>query len=145
LTQPCYTPDPRYEALQVLTRARFQLVHVMAQEKNRVLARVFQTFSAYGPGRPFADVFGATSQHVLTELTVSEIASLELPCLAQRVFGSGADAHISSVSALQAQDTTIHNHRLLAQKQLPTILTPRLIGVTVTRRLATARSAKTSA
>jgi len=88
-----YTPDPRYEALQVLTRARFQLVHVQAQEKNRVLARVFQAFSAYGKGRPFADVFGATSQHVLAELTVSEIASLDLPCLAQRVFGASADAY----------------------------------------------------
>jgi transposase len=88
-----YTPEPRYEALQILTRARFQLAHVMAQEKNRVLARVFQAFSAYGKDRPFTDVFGATSQHVLADLTVSEIVSLELPCLAQRVFLDGADAY----------------------------------------------------
>jgi transposase len=91
---PAYAPDPRYEALQVLTRSRFQLAHVLAEEKNRVLARVFQAFSAYGPGRPFADVFGTTSQRLLSELTVSEIAAMDLPCLAQRLFPTGADAYL---------------------------------------------------
>lgn len=82
---PAYAPEPCYDALQILTRTRFQLAHV--------LARVFQAFSAYGKGRPFSDIFGVTSQRVLTERTVSEIVGLDLPSLAQRVFADGADAY----------------------------------------------------
>ena len=93
---PTYTPDPRYDALGVLTRTRFQFAHLLGQEKTRTLTRVFQMFSAYGRGRPFSDVFGVTSQRVLAELTVAEIAELDLPALAQRIFRPGADAYFSA-------------------------------------------------
>ncbi len=91
-----YAPDPRYDALGILTRTRFQLAQLLGQEKTRTLTRVFQVFSAYGPGRPFSDVFGVTSRRVLAELTVAEIADLDLPALAQRIFGPGADAYFSA-------------------------------------------------
>ena len=88
-------PDPRFDSIRSLTRARYQLAKILGGEKNRALAVLFRTFSAYGRGKPFSDVFGLTSMHVVSELTVSEIATLSLPQLAERVFGT-AHAFFSS-------------------------------------------------
>ena len=81
-----FKPDPRFASIQRLTRARFNLARTLGREKNRALSLLYLGFSAYGPDKPFSDVFGATSTKLLSELTLSEMASLTLPELAERVF-----------------------------------------------------------
>lgn len=83
-----FKPDPRFAPIQKLTRARFHLAKMLAREKNRALSLLYLGFSAYGQNKPFSDVFGATSTKLLSELTLSEMASLTLPELAERVFST---------------------------------------------------------
>ncbi len=83
-----FKPDPRFASIQRLTRARFHLAKMLAQEKNRAVSLIYLGFSAYGQDKPFSDVFGVTSMKLLSEFTLSEMASESLPDLAERAFGT---------------------------------------------------------
>ena len=83
-----FKPDPRFASIQRLTRARFHLTRMLAQEKSRALSLIYLGFSAYGQDKPFSNVFGVTSTKLLSEFTLSEMASLTLPELAERVFST---------------------------------------------------------
>jgi len=82
------TFDERYLPLQRLTRYRYHLSHALAQEK--VYARMVPIYlkaSDYTrKPKPFSDVFGATSRHILSEhATIDELASWPLDDLAQEL------------------------------------------------------------
>lgn len=69
--------------LRFYTRFRFHLVQNLAREKCYFSAFLFLKASAYRRLEPFADVFGATSRLVLTQLpSLDELAALPLEALA---------------------------------------------------------------
>jgi transposase len=82
------TFDERYLPLQRLTRYRYHLSHALAREK--VYARMVPIYlkaSDYTrKPKPFSDVFGATSRHILSEYaTIDELAALPLDDLAEEL------------------------------------------------------------
>ncbi|HET8630572.1 MAG TPA: IS110 family transposase [Thermomicrobiales bacterium] len=60
-------PDPRYFALQRLTRCRFHLVATVVRTKAQALTSLFLAASEYDRPAPFSDPCGATSTAVLAE------------------------------------------------------------------------------
>ena len=67
--QPPATPwqlDEHWLSLRLLTRLRYHLVHSLAREKNLAQLYLFLLRPSYTTYRPFANVFGVTSQQVLT-------------------------------------------------------------------------------
>jgi transposase len=86
-----YTPPPdfRYAALQRLTRFRFHQAEALSREKNRALQLIFLRFSNYSHQCPFSDVFGKTSQAVLTELTTDQLAQAPLEQLMELMLQHG--------------------------------------------------------
>jgi transposase len=78
-----YAFDERYLPLRQITRAYSRLVHALAAEKAFCLTFVYLLASEYKRLRPFSDVFGVTSQQVLTEYPdVAAIAAIPLDELA---------------------------------------------------------------
>jgi transposase len=82
------TFDERYLPLQRLTRYRYHLAHALAREK--VYARMVPIYlkaSDYTrKPKPFSDVFGATSRHILSEYaTIDELAFMPLDDLAEEL------------------------------------------------------------
>lgn len=74
-----YAFDERYLPLRQITRAYSRLVHALAAEKAFCLTFVYLLASEYKRLRPFSDVFGVTSQQVLTEYPdVAAIAAIPL-------------------------------------------------------------------
>lgn len=80
-----YVPSSEWLALRMLTRYRYRLSRLIAQEKLRALTRVFLKASEWQRGQPFSDVWGATSATLLTEFTVAEIAAMTLPQLTRLI------------------------------------------------------------
>ena len=79
-----YTFDPRYLPLRQLTRAYCRLTHTLAAEKAFALTLLYLTASEYQRLKPFSDIFGVTSTHILTEYPdVAAIAATPLNELAQ--------------------------------------------------------------
>ena len=66
---PYYTwsPQAAWLPLRFYTRLRFHLVQVMIREKNFFQAYLFLRCSAYQRAKPFSNIFGATSQQVLSQ------------------------------------------------------------------------------
>lgn len=81
-----YQFDPRYLPLRQLTRAYGRLVHTLAAEKAFCLSLVYLAASEYQRLKPFADPFGVTSSHILTEYPdVAAIADIPVDDLAQQL------------------------------------------------------------
>lgn len=77
--------DERYLPLQRLTRYRYHLSHTLAREKIYArLGPIYLKLSDYTrKPKPFSDIFGATSRHVLSEYTtIDELAMMPLDDLA---------------------------------------------------------------
>ena len=113
--RPAPAPDPRYTALRVVTRHRFQLAQTVAREKNRALNELFCLWAGYraaakDDGQPFfTDVFGRASQHVLTQYTPDQVATTPLATIAKEIAEIGGPA-------LKAPDDIAHTLQRLAQK-----------------------------
>lgn len=60
-----WQPQPDWLPLRFLTRLRYHLAHDLTREKNLFQLYLFVRYSAYAPVKPFADLFGATSRHLL--------------------------------------------------------------------------------
>lgn len=77
---PWTPPDPRYAALQVLTRHRRQLSRLITQEKNRALVQLFCVWGQYAhTDEPFfSNVFGRASEAVLVRYTPDTLAETPL-------------------------------------------------------------------
>jgi len=97
-----FIPNQLYQPLQRLTRFRCHLMHQVAREKSYFLSFLFLKFSEYQNLDPFSDIFGATSQAVLTDyLSVDEIAAAPLEELAQLLVKEGRN-HFSSPETIAA-------------------------------------------
>ena len=80
------TFDERYLPLQRLTRYRYHLSHALAQEKvyTRMVPIYLKASDYTRKPKPFSNVFGATSRHILSEYaTIDELATLPLDDLAR--------------------------------------------------------------
>lgn len=74
-----YHYEAGYFRLRLLTRYRYHVVHTLAREKSYCLAILYLKASEYTrkEKQPFSDVFGATSQAVLTEFaSIEDVAAL---------------------------------------------------------------------
>lgn len=84
VTKEVYMDDYRYQALKVLTRARFQLVQSLAREKQRFLNGLFIKFSGLAQENIFSDTFGAASMALIEEFeSVDELAYMDTEELAE--------------------------------------------------------------
>lgn len=71
--------DFRYLPLQRLTRFRYHLIQTITREKNYFLTNLFLKFNTFCQDRVLSDIFGATSEAILTEfLSPEEIAARPL-------------------------------------------------------------------
>jgi transposase len=68
----------QYEALQRLTRTRFNLMHNIARDKTRFLNQVFLKFSGMRMDNPFSNTFGTTSLAVIQELEPEQIVAMSI-------------------------------------------------------------------
>jgi transposase len=81
-----YAFDERYLPLRTLTRAYRRLVQTLAAEKAFCLAQVYLLASDYQRLKPFSDLFGVTSLHLLDEYPdIAAIADLPLDDLSAEV------------------------------------------------------------
>jgi transposase len=72
--------------LRFYTRYRFHLAQDLTREKNYFLALLFLKASAYTRCQPFANPFGLTSSHILSQDTdLAALAALPVEQLAQRL------------------------------------------------------------
>jgi len=86
---PSYTWELREEwlTLRFYTRLRFRLANLLGNEKNYFLTFLFLRSSAYKSSKCFSDVFGATSQQVLTaEPLFEELDTLSTEDLAAYLY-----------------------------------------------------------
>jgi len=80
-----YRFPERYLPLRSFSRAYARVTHLLASEKAYLLSVLYLWASAYRPGadKPFSNLFGATSQYVLTQYAnIQAIAALSLDELA---------------------------------------------------------------
>lgn len=81
--------EDKYIALQKLTRARFHAAQDLSREKNRFLGYVFMKFSSLTQEKIFSNNFGKASTAVITELSVDEIAYMDLEELSKFIREKG--------------------------------------------------------
>lgn len=81
--------DAVYGPLQRLTRFRYHLSETLTREKLYTLGLLFLAFSEFGAAAPFKDPFGATSQAVLEEFSLDELAIKPLEELTAYVARNG--------------------------------------------------------
>jgi transposase len=81
--------DAVYGPLQRLTRFRYHLSETVTREKLYTSGILFLAFSEFGAVGPFRDSFGATSQAVLEEFSLDELATKPLEELTAYVARSG--------------------------------------------------------
>jgi transposase len=81
--------DTVYGPLQRLTRFRYHLSETITREKLYTLGLLFLAFSEFGATVPFKDPFGATSQAVLEEFSLDELAAKPLEELSAYVARRG--------------------------------------------------------
>jgi transposase len=84
-----YVPDDFWQGLRRLTRYRFKLSRILAQEKTRFQAYAFLKCSDWKRAKPFSDVFGATSAALLTEFTAAELREMPHDQLADLIARRG--------------------------------------------------------
>jgi transposase len=91
--RPAVAWSPQLDTLPLrfYTRLRFHLVQDLVREKGYFSALLFLKASAYGRLKPFSDVFGAASRHVLSEApSLERLAALPVTELAQHLTNSAA-------------------------------------------------------
>jgi transposase len=81
--------DIVYGPLQRLTRFRYHLTQTITREKLYTLGILFLAFSEFGAAAPFKNPFGATSQALLEELSLDELAAKPLDELTDYVARNG--------------------------------------------------------
>lgn len=93
--------DEHWLSLRLLTRLRFHLTHSLTREKNLAQLYLFLLRPSYTAHHPFANVFGATSQQLLTaaegtqgleDLPVEELAAALQELSGDRLPNPGANA-----------------------------------------------------
>jgi transposase len=84
-----YVPDDFWQGLRRLTRYRFKLSRILAQEKTRFQAYAFLKCSDWKRVKAFSDVFGATSAALLTEFTAAELREMTHDQLADLIAHRG--------------------------------------------------------
>jgi transposase len=71
-----YLPSDVWQGLRRLTRYRYRLSRNLAREKMRFQSYAFLKCSDWKRGRPFSNLFGATSAALLTEFTTAELKAM---------------------------------------------------------------------
>ncbi len=78
-TEYSWHSQPKYLALQRLTRHHCHLTHTLGREKSYFLAILYLKASEYQHLKPFSDPFGKTSTTILREYaTIGELAAIPL-------------------------------------------------------------------
>ncbi|AVX30713.1 Transposase [Carboxydocella thermautotrophica] len=91
--------DFRYLPLQRLTRFRYHLMQTISREKNYFLTNLFLKFNTLQQNEVFSNLFGATSEAILTEfLSPEEIAARPLEDLIDFLMEKG-NKHFSDPKA----------------------------------------------
>lgn len=91
--------DFRYLPLQRLTRFRYHLIQTITREKNYFLTNLFLKFNTICQDKVLSDIFGATSEAILTEfLSPEEIAARPLDELIDFLMEKGK-SHFSNPEA----------------------------------------------
>lgn len=106
--------DFRYLPLQRLTRFRYHLTQTITREKNYFLTNLFLKFNTLQQNEVFSNLFGATSEAVLTEfLSPDEIAARPLDDLIDFLMEKGKKHFSDPVATAEALKHAAHNaHRL---------------------------------
>jgi transposase len=84
-----YAPDDFWQGVRRLTRYRFQLSRSLGREKTRFQSFAFLKCSDWKRAKPFADICGATSAALLTQLTAAELRDLTHDQLADLISHRG--------------------------------------------------------
>lgn len=107
VSQP-YQFQERYLPLRTYSRAYVRITHSLAAEKAYLLSVLYLWASAYQrrPDKPFADLFGATSQYILTEYAdiqaIADLPPAELATLLSKRSGNTFRAPQETARKLQA-------------------------------------------
>ena len=134
--------DPHWLKLRFLTRFRFHLVKGLVREKNHYQLYLFLAHSAYGPKRPFAEVFSRINRTILHEpslleqlqhLSVEELAeklaelsknrlsdpmesAIRFQCVMQESFSLPEDIEVPVNFALNSMKTIIEGYQYQIQE-----------------------------
>lgn len=114
--------NSRYLPLRVLTRAYHRLIHTLASQKAYAVTLIYQLVSEYQRLKPFSDVFGVTSQFVLSEYAdITRITEIPVNALA-------AELNIHARGSLPAPKKNAHTlHRIAdSSYSVPAFLQPPL-------------------
>lgn len=106
--------DFRYLPLQRLTRFRYHLMQTITREKNYFLTNLFLKFNTLQQNEVFSNLFGATSEAVLTEfLSPDEIAARPLDDLIDFLMEKGKKHFADPKATAEALKNAARNaHRL---------------------------------
>ncbi|GAV21592.1 IS110 family transposase [Carboxydothermus pertinax] len=106
--------DFRYLPLQRLTRFRFHLTQTLTREKNYFLTNLFLKFNTLQQDEVFSNLFGATSEAILTEfLSPDEIAARPLDNLIDFLVEKGNKHFADPKATAEKLKIAAHNaHRL---------------------------------
>ncbi|NMA14862.1 MAG: IS110 family transposase [Clostridia bacterium] len=112
----CCQVDFRYLPLQRLTRFRYHLTQTITREKNYFLTNLFLKFNTLQQNDVFSNLFGATSEAVLTEfLSPDEIAARPLDDLIDFLMEKGNKHFTNPKATAEALKNAAKNaHRLKA-------------------------------
>jgi len=77
LPEPYPSHQP-YIPLQRLTRFRKHIIDSMAKEKTYFTTHLFLKFSSYSSVKPFSNSLGASSEALITEFSLDELASIDI-------------------------------------------------------------------
>lgn len=113
LPQSCQV-DFRYLPLQRLTRFRYHLMQTITREKNYFLTNLFLKFNTLQQNEIFSNLFGATSEAILTEfLSPDEIAARPLDELIDFLMEKGNKHFTNPKATAEALKNAARNaHRL---------------------------------
>ena len=67
INKEVYISDPKFKALQTLTRQRFHIVKELAAEKQRMINIIFKKYSSLAQDKVFSDRFGASAMALYEE------------------------------------------------------------------------------
>jgi transposase len=108
-----HTFDPRYLPLRQLSRAYFRLTHTLAAEKSFALSLIYLLASEYRRNKPFSDVFGVTSGHILSEHpNIAAVADISLDSLV-------AELNLLSRNHLKDAEESAQKLHQVAQSSYP--------------------------
>lgn len=119
-----YQFNERYLPLRQLTRAYSRLIHTLAAEKAFCLTLIYLLVSDYRRPGVFSDVFGVTSQHILTSYPdIAAIAAIPLNDLASMLNRVGMGKFKDAASTAQALQQAVGTSYPLAEALRTTVHT----------------------